>query len=173
MDTSEESTGTDAQTQSRDRRRRQRLRKRQVGRRPELATMMCAIAPEEHKRRLGRLSRARQPAQMPHRVPRRVQQVKAAVAEEINRPTPSQHQLGSRKRHLAQLPTLVRACGNRRRPVLGVAGEERVLEPGTDDEVRGDGERGRVARVVPVVVTVLKNDRETSEVLLGQGKGLF
>ena len=103
---------------------------------------------------------------MPDRVPRRVQEVETAVAEEIDRVAPAQHQLRLplllREGHLAQVPAFVGAFGDTRRRVVRVAWQEGSLEARTDDEVRRDREGGRVARVVPVVVTVLANKEISS-----------
>lgn len=103
---------------------------------------------------------------MPDRVPRRVQEVETAVAEEIDRVAPAQHQLRLplllREGHLAQVPALVGAFGDARRRVVRVARQEGSLEARTDDEVRRGREGGRVARVVPVVVTVLANKEISS-----------
>lgn len=92
MDMSEESARTDGWKRPRDRRRRQRFRQRQVGRRPEFPAVVRAVAAEEHKGRVGRCGGARQPAQMPDGMSRRVQKVETAVAEEIDRFASAQDQ---------------------------------------------------------------------------------
>lgn len=101
---------------------------------------------------------------MPDGVARRVQEVETAVAEEIDRVAPAQHELRLppllREGHLAQVPALEGAFGDGGRGVVRVARQEGSLEARTDDEVRRGREGGRVARVIPVVVTVLLCKRD-------------
>lgn len=120
--------------------------------------MVARVGAHKHKRRpplLMRGSRARQGAQMPHGMARRIEEVEGPVAKVVKGVEPANLEAARGrvvKGYLDDLTALDVCVEDEGVGARGEAGPRGGADAGADDQRRGFGKAGHVADVVEVVV---------------------